>query len=74
MTLRFLDTTGLEVPQPLLKLALLAADLEPGDQIEMIADYPGFETDLATWCRRLGKSLLSIEVEGAYRRRCRIRF
>jgi tRNA 2-thiouridine synthesizing protein A len=59
-----LDTTGLKCPQPVLKIAVRAPDMNPGDILEVWGDCPTFEKDVRTWCQRLQKILLAVE-EGA---------
>lgn len=74
MAVYTLDASGLRCPQPILKIAVVSADLMPGDLLDVIADCPTFDKDIRTWCRRLGKSLLYIQEEGEYRKRARILF
>lgn len=74
MSSLFLDATGLKCPRPLMKIAVLSADMEPGDILEVVADCPTFENDVRRWCARLDKTLLMVSDEGEYRRRMRIRF
>ena len=74
MAVYTLDASGLRCPQPILKIAVVSADLMPGDLLDVIADCPTFDKDIRTWCRRLGKSLLSIQEEGEYRKKVRILF
>ena len=59
-----LDTTGLKCPQPVLKLAVKAPQMRPGQTLEIRGDCPTFEHDVRTWCQRLGKTLLSVSREG----------
>ncbi len=74
MSVTTLDATGLKCPQPLLKMALLAADMMPGDILEVTADCPTFEADVRAWCTRLKKTLLTVKNEGGYRKTVQIRF
>lgn len=74
MTVEVLDTVGLKCPQPVLKIAVRAADMKPGDMLEIIGDCPTFERDVRVWCERLNKILLSIKNEGGYQKRIQIKF
>lgn len=40
------DTVGLKCPQPVLKMAVKAPDIAPGDVLEVLGDCPTFEKDL----------------------------
>jgi len=61
---QILDTKGLKCPQPVLKLAVKAPQLKPGQVLEILGDCPTFEHDVRTWCQRLGKTLLSVKKDG----------
>lgn len=74
MTLKVLDTAGLKCPQPVLKIAVKAADMKLGDILEVIGDCPTFERDVRVWCERLNKTFLSIKNEGGYKKRIQIQF
>jgi tRNA 2-thiouridine synthesizing protein A len=74
MGLQVLDTLGLKCPQPVLKLAVRAPQVEPGDILEVLGDCPTFERDLKKWCERLGKTLLSVLDEGEGKKRIQIHF
>ncbi len=74
MSVSVLDTFGLKCPQPVLKLAVLAPDMQTGAVLEVLGDCPTFEKDLRIWCERLGKVLLSVKDEGEDRKRIQIQF
>lgn len=74
MEIKELDATGLKCPQPVLKLAVISAQMKQGDTVEVIGDCPTFETDIRAWCSRLKKTLLFVTEEEGYRKRIRIRF
>ena len=74
MGIELLDTVGLRCPQPILKIAVKAADLKLGDILEVIGDCPTFERDVRVWCKRLNKVLLSVKNEGGDRKRVQIQF
>ena len=67
-----LDTLDLKCPQPVLKIAVRAPDMEPGEILEVLGNCPTFEKDVRTWCTRLGKVLLSVNDEGGARKRIQI--
>jgi tRNA 2-thiouridine synthesizing protein A len=74
MTVEMLDTAGLKCPQPVLKIAVKAADMKLGQILEVIGDCPTFERDVRVWCERLNKVFLSIKNEGGYKKRIQIQF
>jgi tRNA 2-thiouridine synthesizing protein A len=74
MAVEVLDTFGLKCPQPVLKIAVKAPDMKPGDILEILGDCPTFEKDVRTWCERLGKVFLSIKDEGDNKKRIQIQF
>jgi tRNA 2-thiouridine synthesizing protein A len=74
MAIEVLDTLGLKCPQPVLKIAVKAPDMIPGDILEVLGDCPTFEKDVRTWCERLGKVFLSIKDEGQNRKAIQIQF
>jgi tRNA 2-thiouridine synthesizing protein A len=74
MAVELLDTVGLKCPQPVLKIAVKAADMNNGDILEVVGDCPTFERDIRVWCERLNKILLSIKDEGGYKKRIQIQF
>jgi tRNA 2-thiouridine synthesizing protein A len=74
MATKLLNTLGLKCPQPVLKIAVRAPEMKPGDILEVLGDCPTFEKDVRIWCERLGKVFLSIKDEGDGKRRIRIQF
>lgn len=74
MSVQYLDTTGLKCPQPLLKIAVKAPEMKPGDTLEIVGDCPTFEEDIRTWCERLGKTFLFVEDEGNRKKRIQVQF
>ena len=59
-----LDALGLKCPQPILKVAVKAKELQPGDILEVIADCHSFPKDVEAWCQKTGKTLLFLTTEG----------
>lgn len=74
MAIIMLDATGLRCPQPILKIAVKSADMNPGDIMEVVGDCPTFEKDVRVWCERLNKILLSVKEEGSYKKTIQIQF
>ena len=74
MAVEVLDTVGMKCPQPILKIAVKAPDMQPGDILEVLGDCPTFEKDVRKWCERLNKVLLSVQNEDRNRRRIQILF
>jgi tRNA 2-thiouridine synthesizing protein A len=60
-----LDALGLKCPQPILKVAVKAKELQPGDMLEVIADCESFPKDIEAWCQKTGKTLLFCNTEGS---------
>ncbi len=60
-----LDTLGLKCPQPVLKVAVKAKELQPGDMLDVIADCESFPKDIEAWCQKTGKTLLFCNTEGS---------
>ena len=74
MDIEILDMLGMKCPQPVLKIAVKAQDMNADDILEVLGDCPTFERDVRVWCERLGKTFLSIRDEGSGRKRIQIRF
>jgi tRNA 2-thiouridine synthesizing protein A len=74
MPVQQLDTIGLKCPQPVLKIAVAAADMTPGDILEVLGDCPTFERDVRTWCERLRRVFLSVTDDGTKGKRIQIQF
>jgi tRNA 2-thiouridine synthesizing protein A len=74
MALELLDTVGLKCPQPVLRIAVRAPHMKPGDILEVLGDCPTFEKDVRTWCERVGKLLLCMKDEGGRKKRAQIQF
>jgi len=72
MAVKVLDTLGLKCPQPILKIAVMAPEMRPGDLLEVLGDCPTFEQDLRNWCERLQKVVLSVKDEGQGKKRIHI--
>ena len=69
-----LDALGLKCPQPILKVAVKARELQPGDMLEILADCPSFPEDIKAWCGKTGKTLLVCSDEGGGSYKARVQF
>jgi tRNA 2-thiouridine synthesizing protein A len=49
-----LDCLGLKCPQPIIELARRIGEVEVDGLVELWADDPAAEPDLAAWCRMRG--------------------
>ena len=74
MAVEILDALGLRCPQPILKIAVKAPSMKPGDILEVVGDCPTFERDIRAWCHRLEKVMLSIKEEGENAIKIQIQF
>ena len=74
MAVDVLDMVGMKCPQPVLKIAVKAPEMNPGDILEAVGDCPTFERDVRVWCQRLKKTFLSIADEGGGKKRIQILF
>ena len=61
------DACGIQCPGPILKLKNSMAELQTGEQLEVLATDAGFPRDAEAWCRSTGNRFLSSEaVNGVY--------
>jgi len=74
MATHTLDALGLKCPQPILKIAVLSKEIQPGDMLEVTADCPSFPKDIDAWCTRMGKTLLVCADEGGGKFKAQIQF
>jgi tRNA 2-thiouridine synthesizing protein A len=74
MSVQVLNTMGLKCPQPVLKVAVMAPEMQPGDILEVWGDCPTFEKDIRTWCQRLGKVFLAVKNDGGEKKCIQVRF
>jgi tRNA 2-thiouridine synthesizing protein A len=73
MEVQVLNTPGLKCPQPVLRIAMQAPMIRPGNILEVLADCPTFERDVRALCEPIGKTLLSVQEAGGYQKTIRIR-
>lgn len=69
-----LDTLGLKCPQPVLKMAVKAKELQSGDTLEVLADCESFPKDVEAWCSKTKKTLLFCMDEGGGKFKAQIQF
>jgi tRNA 2-thiouridine synthesizing protein A len=74
MATKTLDTLGLKCPQPILKVATLAPQMQPGDILEVTADCESFPKDIKAWAERTGRTLLFCTDEGGGKFKAQIQF
>lgn len=74
MALHILDVLGLKCPQPILKLAVMAKEIQPGDTVEVLADCESFPKDIVAWCGKTKKTLLFCVDEGGGKHKAQIQF
>ena len=56
-----LDACGLACPGPIKKVSEKIADIAEGDVLEVHVTDSGFKSDIASWCKRTGNTLLNVE-------------
>ena len=56
-----LNCLGQKCPQPIIELARRIGEVEAGQLVELRADDPAAEPDLAAWCRMRGQELVVTE-------------
>jgi tRNA 2-thiouridine synthesizing protein A len=54
------DATGMRCPHPVLALANATAHVMPGTLVEITGDCPTFEKDIREFCKKRGKTVLSV--------------
>lgn len=53
-----LNACGLQCPGPIMQVFKRMEELNRGDILEVTATDPGFATDIKTWCKRTGNTLI----------------
>ncbi len=56
-----LDCTGLRCPRPIIEIARRIGEVGVGALVELIADDPAAEPDIAAWCRMRAHELVASE-------------
>ncbi|MDT8410112.1 MAG: sulfurtransferase TusA family protein [Wenzhouxiangellaceae bacterium] len=62
---RTLDAIGLQCPEPVFRTRRELARMQPGERLEVRADDPLAELDLAVFCQQTGHQLLSSRQESS---------
>lgn len=58
-----LDARGLLCPMPVIRTQDRVADLQPGDELDVISTDPGAKNDIPAWCRINGHQVVGIREE-----------
>ena len=74
MAIETLDTLGLKCPQPVLRIAAKAREMQHGDILEILGDCPTFEKDVRNWAERMSKVVLSVKINGSEKLSIQIQF
>lgn len=56
-----LDCRGLACPMPLVNIQKRMKDMEPGDEVDFIADDTSCVQDVPAWCGVTGNEVVSLE-------------
>jgi TusA-related sulfurtransferase len=59
-----LDCLGLYCPEPVFRTRLAIDEMEIGENLEITADDPAAESDIANLVKYLGHEILSVSKEG----------
>ncbi|HZX10389.1 MAG TPA: sulfurtransferase TusA family protein [Acidobacteriota bacterium] len=74
MDQKTLDAMGLKCPQPILKVASMAPQMQPGDILEVTADCESFPKDVKAWAEKTGKTLLFCNTDAEGKHTAQIQF
>ena len=55
-----IDAVGLFCPMPIVKLKMELEQVNSSQIVEVLADDPGFEEDIISWCKDTNTNLLSL--------------
>lgn len=55
-----IDACGMQCPGPIMKVATAVKDIENGETIEVKTTDAGFKTDIVSWCKSTGNTLVDI--------------
>jgi TusA-related sulfurtransferase len=59
------DARGQMCPMPILTLARLAREAQPGAVIAILATDAGAKSDIPAWCQKTGNEFLSMQEDGS---------
>ena len=57
---RTVDAIGFYCPEPIFRTRLEMDKMDKGEVLEVLADDPSSESDIASWTKKTGQELLSI--------------
>ena len=63
MNRHHLDCRRLLCPMPVIRVQNKVAELQPGDELEVVCTDPGVMQDIPAWCRINGHLLLGQQVQ-----------
>ncbi len=69
-----MELYGLKCPQPILKVAAKAPQLNSGDILEVLADCHSFPDDIKAWSEKTGNTLLFCNTDGEGKHTAQIQF
>lgn len=58
-----IDCLGLNCPMPIIKTAEWIKKISVGQVLEIVADDPGVEEDMPSWCKTTGNEFLKMDKE-----------
>lgn len=61
MSSRTLDCRGMRHPMPIVNLARCMKTLDPGEDVELLADDPSCVQNLPDWCATTGNELVEFD-------------
>lgn len=61
---RTLDVLGFFYPEPIFRTRMEIDQMNRGEVLEVLADDPAAEPDIAAWARRTGQEIISLEKNG----------
>ena len=56
----YVDAMGTFCPEPVIRTQKQAAEMRPGETLELVADDGGVEVDIPAWCLSTGNDYLGI--------------
>ncbi len=74
MAQKTLNAMGLKCPQPILKVASMAPQMQSGDILEVVADCESFPKDMKAWAEKTGKTLLFCNTDAEGKHTAQIQF
>jgi len=59
-----IDARGMSCPRPIIELAKVRRQADPGTLVTIIADDLAFESDVRAWCETTGNELVDLIKDG----------